>query len=64
METFVHIAAVLTGAGSIGLMLATIAVSRLKRDPGIYIERGKPQMSHMKGERYFQDSVAGKRANG
>ena len=43
METFVQLIALFAPAGAIGMALAAFAVNRLKRDPGIVIERGKPQ---------------------
>ena len=42
MESFLHFMMVLIPAGGIGVTLAALSVSRLRRDPGITIERGKP----------------------
>ena len=43
MEGFIQFMSVLAPAGGVGLALAAFAVSRLRRDPGIYIERGQPR---------------------
>ena len=42
MAEFVQIMAIIAPAGFIGFGLAAWAVSRLRRDPGIVIERGAP----------------------
>ena len=42
MTEFIQVMAVVAPAGCIGLALAAWAVGRLRRDPGIVIERGIP----------------------
>ena len=42
MTALIQIMAVIAPAGCIGFALAALAVSRLRRDPGITIERGVP----------------------
>lgn len=43
MEAYIQLATLFAPAGCVGMALAALAVSRLRRDPGIMIERGKPQ---------------------
>ena len=50
MEAFLQFMAVLAPAGAVGFALAAFAVSRLRRDPGISIERGKPRGVHAAGD--------------
>ena len=44
MDELIPLMTLLVPAGGIGMALAAFAVSRLKRDPGICIERGKPRI--------------------
>lgn len=43
MITFIQAMAIIAPAGCIGLALSAWVVSRLRRDPGITIERGVPR---------------------
>ena len=42
MTELIQFLAIIAPAGCIGFALAALAVSRLRRDPGIRIERGTP----------------------